>query len=58
MIRFKKASVFQSSVIAFMTGLFTSKDEIQQLGKMFDHMDVNKDGFITFEEAKDCLKNF
>lgn len=25
---------------------------------MFDLMDVNKDGFITFEEAKDCLKNF
>ena len=28
MIRFKKASVFQNGVIAFMTGLFTRKEEI------------------------------
>lgn len=25
---------------------------------MFDLMDSNKDGFITFEEAKDCLSNY
>lgn len=54
MMQFKRASVFQSSVIAFMTGLFQQDEEIQRLNKMFDHMDKNKDGFICIHEIQSC----
>ena len=54
--QFKRANSFQSSVIALMTGLFLSKDEIQKLGKAFDHMDKSKDGFITYVEIQQCMQ--
>ena len=55
--RFKKANRFQSSVIAFMMGLFQQADEIQRLGAIFEHIDTDKDGFITLSELNDCLKH-
>lgn len=55
---FKKANVFQSSVIAFMSGLFHNQNEIQKLGKMFEHMDMNNDGFIELKELEHCMNHF
>ena len=54
MMQFKRASLFQSSVIAFMTGLFQQDEEIKRLNKMFDNMDKNKDGFICIHEIESC----
>lgn len=54
--QFKRASSFQSSIIAFMTGLFASKEDIQKMGRVFDHMDKSKDGFITIDEIEQCMQ--
>lgn len=56
--KFKKANVFQSSVIAFMTGLFHQQEELQRLGKMFEHLDTDKNGFITLEEINQCMQKY
>jgi Ca2+-binding EF-hand superfamily protein len=39
-----------------MTGLFSSKEEIQKMGKMFDHMDKSRDGQISIDEIERCMK--
>jgi Ca2+-binding EF-hand superfamily protein len=52
LFKFKQANVFQSGIIAFMTGMFAQQVEIEKLGKLFKQLDLNKDGFITYDELE------
>ena len=38
-----------------MMGLFHQVNEIEKLGKVFEHIDADKDGYITLREIKECF---
>lgn len=38
-----------------MSGLFMNSDEIMRLGKLFNQLDVDKDGFISFDEIENVI---
>lgn len=43
---FKQSSLFQSSVIAFLVGLKSAKEDLTVLSKVFKQLDVSKDGYL------------
>ena len=43
---FRQASMFQSSIIAFLVQLKSEKKELQQLGDIFKKLDTSKDGYL------------
>ena len=55
MYNFKKASTFQSSIVAFMSGLLQKNDEIQRLSKIFTKLNTSKDGYITIDEIENSM---
>ena len=38
------------------TTVHVSKEDIQKMGKMFDHLDASKDGQISLEEIQRCME--
>ena len=49
---FKRSSVFQSSVISFMTRLKPDQEEIAQLRKIYQQLDTNQDGVLQLSELE------
>ena len=47
---FKQASIFQSSVIAFLVGLKSNKEDLAALAKIFKKLDTSHDGYLQPEE--------
>ena len=58
LITFKKASMFQSSIVAFMSGLLQKNDEVQRLSKIFLKVDTSKDGYISVNEIETSMQEF
>ena len=50
MVKFKQASKFQTSVISFLVGMRSNKEEIETLKKVFNELDKNKDGHLSVNE--------
>ena len=47
---FKQSSLFQSSVIAYLVGLKSNKDDLANLSRIFKKLDVSKDGYLSPDE--------
>ena len=52
---YKNDCNFKKFILTFIATRLKEKD-IKQLKEMFYEMDVNKDGILSIEEIKDCLK--
>ena len=57
-IKFKEASLFQSSVIAFIVGLKTNTQDLMTLRKVFNKFDTNHDGGLSPLEIKNGLEQY
>lgn len=49
---FKQASMFQSSIIAFLVQQKSEKEELRQLGDIFKSLDTSGDGYLQLEEIQ------
>ena len=52
---FKKADVFQSGVMAIITNLMSTTQELDELDAMFIKFDTNNDGTLSPEEIKEGM---
>ena len=55
---FKKASLLQSSVIAFLSRLKSDSEELNQLRKVFTELNTSQSGFLSAEELKAGTEKF
>ena len=58
MYTFKRSSLLQSSVIAFLSRLKSDDEELAQLRKVFMQLNTSKTGYLTAEELRAGTENF
>ena len=58
MYTFKRSSLLQSSVIAFLSRLKSDDEELIQLKKVFLQLNTSQTGFLTAEELRAGTENF
>lgn len=49
---FLKTNTFQSGILAFIVGLKSTSEDLEQLNQMFLMLDESKDGLLSVEEIK------
>lgn len=55
---FRKTSQLQSTVLAFISGLMVSSEELEDLKQVFLKMDTNRDGTLCMEEIREGMKQY